>query len=303
MTRLVVALLIAVLLPRAATAGPSAAFDSRAALAHIWRLAGDIGVRGGGSDAEAEAREYVVGAMTGWGYTVKRQTVPLPHGGRTENLMFDKVGRAPWSFVVGAHLDSKPPSPGANDNASGVATVLEVARALRSTPLAGGVRFAFFGAEERLPDTGPDGHHFGSRWYVAHMTPGERAACAGMICIDSVGAGPWFVIGAMGSHSPLARDLRAVARQRGTPARAQTDPGWSDHEPFERAGFATAYVRWRIDDTLHTPADSAAHVRAEKVAAAGSAVLDFLCRASRPYARKTSAGRRSSHQARERGQP
>ena len=57
-------------------------------------------------------------------------------------------GATEW-IVVGAHLDSEVGSPGANDNATGVAAVLAVARALREVPCRSrGVMFVMFDQEE-----------------------------------------------------------------------------------------------------------------------------------------------------------
>ncbi|BCO37952.1 peptidase M28 [Mycobacterium heckeshornense] len=60
-----------------------------------------------------------------------------------------KTGSAHDVVMVGAHLDSVPQGPGINDNATGVAAVLETALQLGSSPrLTNMVRFAFWGAEE-----------------------------------------------------------------------------------------------------------------------------------------------------------
>jgi hypothetical protein len=267
-------------------AAPVPRFDAKAALEHVRKLSVGIGVRKGGTAAERRAADYIVARMASWGYTVTRQPVPLPNGLTSENLIFDKPGREPWTWIVGAHKDSKPPAPGANDNGSGVATLLELARDLRGAALAGGVRFIFFGAEEIQDPHHDDWHHFGSRWYVAHMSPEEKAHCGGMICIDSVGAGPWFVIGSINGDSPLEHDLRVIAHAQRVKVLEQTDPGWSDHQPFEDDGFAVAYVRWRIDPTLHTARDAFRHVQAWKIATAGRIVLDFLLHHDTRYPRR-----------------
>lgn len=227
-------------------------------LAHVRRLAF---VRKGGSPEEARAADDVASRLAGW--EVTRQKVPLPGDRSSVNVI---AGPADAPYVVGAHLDSKPPSPGGNDNATGVAVLLELAR-LR-VPRA---RLVFFGAEEVL-DSNPDHHHYGSRYYVANLEVRPK----GMICVDSVGGGPDFVIGTMAEPSELSRQLRVIARENGSPAKAMVDPGWSDHEPFFMVGIPTAYVRWRVDEALHTPADDAAHVDGRKVLAAARVVHRYL---------------------------
>lgn len=246
-------------MPLAAAPGP----DVDRMLAHVRHLAERIGVRKGGSPQEARAADYICSQLTG--HQVTRQKVPLPGGRSSVNVI---VGPEDSRYLVGAHLDSKPPSPGGNDNATGVAVLLELAR-LR-TP---GTRLAFFGAEEIL-DSNPDHHHYGSRYYVSQM----KVRPKGMICVDSVGAGPDFVIGTMAEPSELSRQLRVIARDNGSPARSMVDPGWSDHEPFFMVGIPTAYVRWRVDAALHTAADDASHVDGRKVLAAARVVHRFLTR-------------------------
>lgn len=262
---------------------PAPRFDPQAAMDHIRKLAVDIGVRQAGSAAERAADDYIVERMASWGYKATRQDVPLPNGTTTQNLVFDKPGTADWTLVVGAHVDSKPPAPGANDNASGVATVLEVARAVQTVPLHPTVRFIFFGSEEKIQADQDDWHHFGSRWYVAHMCDNDKARCGGMICIDTVAGGPHFYIGCMDGKCALERDLRLLSARRGLPAQTMNDPAWSDHEPFEKAGYAVAYLRWRVDSTLHTAGDDYSHLKPAKMAAVGDLVIDFLTRVTDRY--------------------
>ncbi|HVS19541.1 MAG TPA: M20/M25/M40 family metallo-hydrolase, partial [Planctomycetota bacterium] len=66
------------------------------------------------------------------------------------NLVVELPGASrPWQVVeLGAHYDTVPGSPGADDNASGVAALLEAARVLAERPRARSVRVVFFGAEE-----------------------------------------------------------------------------------------------------------------------------------------------------------
>lgn len=274
---------IALALSRHAAAAPAPRFDRAAAMAHIRKLAVDIGVRAGGSAKERAAADYIAERMASWGYTATRQVVPLPTGKTTQNLIFEKPGSAEWTLTLGAHIDSKPPAPGANDNASGVATLLELAHALQGVETRPTLRFVFFGTEEKIRPDQDEWHHFGSRWYVAHMTDDERARCGGMICIDTVAGGPRFFIGSVHGKSPLVVDLRRLTARRGLPAKTMNDPGWSDHEPFEEAGFAVAYVRWRVDKTLHTPRDTYAHVKPDKMGAVGDLLIDFILRADAPY--------------------
>ena len=79
---------------------------------------------------------------------VEMELVTETRRASSENVTSDARRPRPRMLIVGAHLDSVGDGPGINDNATGVAALLELARALakRSHPLS--VRFAFWGAEE-----------------------------------------------------------------------------------------------------------------------------------------------------------
>lgn len=68
--------------------------------------------------------------------------------------------------IIGAHHDSVPDSPGANDNASGVSAVLELARVYADYPVDTEVRFVTFGTEEW--------GLFGSAYYVENLPEAEH---------------------------------------------------------------------------------------------------------------------------------
>lgn len=98
-------------------------------------LAGTIGSRPVGSEANARARAYVVDQLTFYGYEVRVQDTDArrPEIGRTAhvtNIIATLKGRRPQAIGLIAHYDSAPESPGAADDGLGVAVVLETARAL-----------------------------------------------------------------------------------------------------------------------------------------------------------------------------
>ncbi len=95
-------------------------------------------------EAAARTIEAELAAM---GYAVNRQ--PFDSGdGMVRNLEAVLAGREARSIVIGAHYDSVFGAPGANDNGSGVAALLELARALRGWQPRHALRFAFFVNEE-----------------------------------------------------------------------------------------------------------------------------------------------------------
>jgi len=97
------------------------------------------------------------------------------------NLIATKRGTVEPERVLelGAHYDTVPHSPGAVDNASGVAALLEIARVVADVPTGRSVRFCFFGAEE----VGKRG----SAAHIAVVRADSATAVAGLINLDSVG--------------------------------------------------------------------------------------------------------------------
>jgi hypothetical protein len=149
----------AVALRPPAQATTSQTFSADAAFVHVRRLAGRIGPRPAGSKAYRRAVRYVRTEFTTLGYETALQRFPLPQGGRSWNVVATAPGDGSIRLLLGAHLDTVPGSPGGNDNASGVAAVLEAARVLAGAPSIDGLALVAFGAEEFQPQ---GGHHIGS---------------------------------------------------------------------------------------------------------------------------------------------
>ena len=109
------------------------------------------GLRHGQRNPEALAQKeaLLIERLEGFGLTVERD--PFRYGGRTyHNVVATLEGRDKEGppLLVGAHFDGSEGSPGADDNASGVAALLGAARALRRHPPARTVRFVGFNLEE-----------------------------------------------------------------------------------------------------------------------------------------------------------
>ena len=251
--------------------GPaSVAFDARATLAYDRVLAVTIGPREAASAAYRRAAGYVARRFASWGYRVTRQRFPVPAGrsqgvpvgaGFSQNVIATPPGYDPAKphLVVGGHLDTVTPSPGGNDNGSGAAMVLELARLASLAPTKMPVVWIEFGAEERRRP-GNGGATFGSRYYVSHMSPAERRSLRGMLAIDMVGNGPQAFI----CHESLTGDgfvdaLLATAKRLRLPAQQRVVVGlFSDHYAFEHAGYVVGWLWSGENPTLHTPRDTIA---------------------------------------------
>jgi Zn-dependent M28 family amino/carboxypeptidase len=231
--------------------------------AHVRKLAGEIGMRREGTKAEQAAATYVRQQLASYGYTVSTVPVALPNGLKSLNVLAELPGESPRTLLIGAHLDSHTPSPGANDNASGVAVMLELARVLRRSRPHFTLLFAGFGAEEHSR-RGDRFHHFGSR--VLAKNAALRKRLAGMVSLDMVGYGTVLHIDNQGWASNYRRDeIDAVARAMGLPVRVGRSKPHSDHEAFERQGIPVAYLHWERDPAYHRRADIPAHIQPERL--------------------------------------
>ncbi len=151
---------------------------------HVRVLSVEIGIRDIFSgDALVRARGYITGVLVESGYHVDHQEYEVA-GRKVANIIAIKEGRdgTKEPVIVGAHYDSCA-NPGADDNASGVAVLLELARSLAQAPLERGARFAFFVNEE--PPFFQT-NMMGSRVYTRHLKE-RKEDIHGAVILESVG--------------------------------------------------------------------------------------------------------------------
>jgi len=225
-------------------------FKGRGMVEHLealQRIADDNGGNraSGTSGYEASAR-YVEDQLRAAGYTPVRQDFThRPNGERvkTFNILADTEGSAENTIVVGGHLDSVEDGPGINDNATGVAAVLETARWMKETGIkpANRVRFAFWGAEEDDLD--------GSRHYVDELSAAEVRRTALYLNVDmaaspngvrSIHDGDGSDFGEAGPKGSQEIEEVFFRFFESNWLPAETTPfvdGDSDYEPFLRAGI------------------------------------------------------------------
>jgi hypothetical protein len=132
------------------------ATDEEAALAkrlhaHVKVIATDIGERHVGKpEGLAKTVDWLTREMKALGFDVREQSYEV-RGRTVKNLEAELKGegsKADEIVVVGAHYDSIPGSPAANDNGTGVASVIEIARMMKDAKPGRTVRFVFFVNEE-----------------------------------------------------------------------------------------------------------------------------------------------------------
>lgn len=161
--------------------------------------------------------------------------------------------------ISGGHFDSVRQAPGASDNASGTATVLELARTVAARDLPGDHCFVLFGAEE--PGL------IGSRHFVQALDEVEREGLRAMLNFDMTGVGEtWFLIGSP-ELVAAASEAAAGAGIEVTPSDQPTALG-SDHHSFVSAGLPAIWFFRVNDDLLHTPEDTADRVQPDQMAEA-----------------------------------
>ena len=235
---------------------------------HVAALAGSIGERNvWRPEAMAAAAGYIQERFEDAGYTVNVQ--PFTSRGLTVNnieAVLPGQGAADEIIVVGAHYDSVADSPGADDNASGVAALLELARLLAGTTLPRTVRFVAFANEEAPFFYGDE---MGSNLYAARaQAQGEHVEA--MLSLETLGyftdqpgsqkypfpfslfypdTGNFIgFVGNLSSRSLVRKAVGAFRASTAFPSEGVAAPSgiegihWSDHWSFWEAGYPAIMV-------------------------------------------------------------
>jgi Zn-dependent M28 family amino/carboxypeptidase len=266
---------------RAAPALPST-FDSNRAYADVLAQT-DLGPRPVGSPAHDKVIVYIRDQLEGAGWTVEVQRSQMM-GQPIQNIVAHRGESAPV-IILGAHYDSRlladrdpdpakrsQPVPGANDGASGVAILLELARSLPAdiVPL----ELAFFDAEDNGNIPGWD-WILGSQAFVAALETKPEA----MVLVDMIGDTHLTLPQEGYSDPTLTRSIWDTAERLGYGKIFRNARGASildDHIPFVQAGIPSVdiididYPHW------HTTADTADKVSVDSLQAVGATLFEWL---------------------------
>ena len=232
------------------------------AAAHVAYLSEQIGPRVAGTAGELQAAAYAFSQLQRTGLTptmrpfeytrtAKDGTVTTT---RSQNVTALLKGESAREIIVVAHTDSVAKGRGADDNASSVGVLLEVAEQLTQARLPYSVRFLIVGAEEQGLR--------GSRAYAAAMTEAEVANTQLVINLDSLLAGDLMYVYGEGTQGVASReDAIKWATNAGLKLGTQgglnpefpagTTGDWSDHAPFKARGMSYAYLEatnWNLGD-------------------------------------------------------
>lgn len=215
-------------------------------------------------EALEDAAQYIEAALAAVGYSVKRQQ--YTHDGKqVRNLEVSLINtarrKAPERiFIVGAHYDSARGAPGANDNGSGTAAVLELARMLKGIRLNEGteLKFVFF-VNEEPPYFGGEG--MGS-WQ--HASSRQRYPPG----LEKLYPNTGNFIAFVGTHASSELVRKALATFKAVspfPAEGLATASylegvtWTDHTSYNRHGYPaimitdTALLRYPYYHTAGDP--------------------------------------------------
>ncbi len=178
------------------------------------------------------------------------------------NIVAHLEGVTQPSVLLGAHYDSVVGSPGANDNASGTAVVLDIARKLSRTPAARQAWFVSFDGEE-------DGLH-GSRAFVRTASPQFLSGLKAMLNFDMVGVNDQLRVGGTPS-------LTAQVKAANPSIQTFQSDGGSDHAPFAAAQVPILFFYRGQEPNYHTPNDQEVDPRLlDETAQVGLKVIEQL---------------------------
>jgi hypothetical protein len=262
-------------------------FDGRRAMAHVaYQVA--LGPRTPGSHAHARVLEWMQEELRRVGWQVRVQEGNF-RGHEIRNLIAFRDPAYP-RWLLGAHYDSRLSAdrepdptkrtqavPGANDGASGVAVLLELARVLpRDVPL----WLVFFDAEDqgRLP--GWEDWSLGARYFVQEMTFRPE----GVIIVDMIGDADLSLPMDANSDAKLRESLWRVAAESGYGEIFRPQVAYAvidDHIPFIEAGIPAVdiidldYAFW------HTVQDTADKVSPRSLEVVGQTLLNWFTQQNR----------------------
>jgi len=262
---------------------------------YVHMLAGEIGERNVFHYTQlVQAAEYIGKTLSEAGYEVARQEYEVS-GQICENLGAEVRGteRPDEIVLIGAHYDSVKGSPGANDNATGVAAMLALAHMFSQTPASRTLRFLAFTNEEP-----PffQSHHMGSRVYAKRSRQRAENIIL-MLSLETLGyysdqqgsqsyvfplhffypsTGNFIAFVSNVENGSLVRHLLKSFRQHASfPSEGAAlwrwlpGVGWSDHWAFWKEGFPAVMVTDTAlfrDPAYHTAHDAPQNIHYEHFA-------------------------------------
>jgi len=260
----------------------SASFDSAHAYADVQTQVA-FGPRIPGCDGHAQIREWMRAELESAGWMVEvQQTERMGHP--IYNLIAKRNAEDP-QIILGAHYDTRmiadqdpdpakqtEPVPGANDGASGVAVLLELARSLPDDTLP--VWLVFFDAEDNGRIEGWD-WILGSRAFAEEIKIAPRA----VVIVDMIGDADLNIYLEQNSNVAIRTEIWSTAEKLGYGKQFINQEKYSmedDHTPFLEAGIPAVdlidfdYPYW------HTTQDTPDKVSAKSLQTVGDTLLNWI---------------------------
>ncbi|MGD9598973.1 MAG: M28 family peptidase [Steroidobacteraceae bacterium] len=274
--------------PRAPLAEPPPVFNERAMLDHVQYLAAPAREgRGLGTRGITEAADYIAKAFAAAGLAPAGDDggwlQAFPEGANVIGVL---PGANPVfkdeAIVVSAHYDHLGPNhPGADDNASGVAVLIELARTAvqQGRPPRTLVFAAFSGEESGL---------LGSRWYATHPSPLPLGGIRANVNLDTVGRlgdGPVRIIGT-GTATEWPHVFRGIGFTTGIAIQAiEGATVSSDQQAFIERGIPGVQIFSGANLDYHKATDTADKIDGAglvKVATVAKEAVDYLAARAEP---------------------
>lgn len=270
-------------------------FDGARAQQHVVAQI-NLGARPTGSAANRATADYILAQLNNAGWKTETQEFTY-RGVPIRNVIGKRgEGRGPL-IILGAHFDTRayadqdktnPTAPvlGANDGASGVAVLLELARVLDSAKLKNEVWLAFFDAEDNgdlntcaLSAPPCDSTRWqwsiGAAYFAAKLTRAPES----VVVVDMIGDADLNIYYEQTSDKTLQEELWKIAARLGYTRQFIAQPKWAmedDHTPFLLRGWRAAVLIDFDYPYWHTTQDTLDQVTAASLESVGRVLQTWL---------------------------
>ena len=261
---------------------PAPEFDGEAALLLAGRQM-SFGPRIPGTAGHAEVEKWIAASLETLGWETTVHTV-IYRGVELRNLVGKRGASQDGPIVIGAHYDTRPkadrdpvdparPVPGANDGASGVAILLELARVLPPDLDGREVWLTFFDGED---SGGLDGWEWsaGAAAFAADLTVTPQA----VVILDMVGGADLQIRREATSDVTLLDEIWSIAETLGSEAFIEEIgvPIVDDHRPFLARGIPAVDIIGLPYAYWHTTADTLDKITAESLGQVGRVIQAWI---------------------------
>jgi glutaminyl-peptide cyclotransferase len=261
-------------------------FDGQRALAHVETQVA-FGPRTPGSTGHAQVQEWLRAELSAARWDSRIQSAEML-GHPIQNVIAHRGDEMP-KIILAAHYDTRmladndpdprmqlEPVPGANDGASGVAVLLELARVLPSDTIP--IWLVFFDAEDNGRIQGWD-WILGSQAFVAELETHPEA----VVIVDMIGDADLNIYKERSSDQDLVDEIWNVAAALGYEQVFIPEPKYSmidDHTPFLQAGIPAIDIIDFDYPYWHTTEDTVEKVSAESLGIVGATLQEWVVRRS-----------------------